>query len=75
MVAKSEAVMWAKLPPFSPLHTGKLLNPFDNGGRWPNPFEPSIEFGVVGTFRLSPPLDGDAPMSLRQGEEQEVTVA
>ena len=53
---------------------GKLLNPFDNGGRWPNPFEPTIEFGVVGTFKLSPPLDGDAPMSLRQGEEQEVTV-
>ena len=27
-VSKSEAVMWAKLHPFSPLNTGKLLNPF-----------------------------------------------
>ena len=24
----SEAIMWAKLHPFSPLNTGKLLNPF-----------------------------------------------
>ncbi|KAL3898063.1 MAG: hypothetical protein SGPRY_012920 [Prymnesium sp.] len=27
-VGKSEAIMWAKLHPFSPTHSGKLLNPF-----------------------------------------------
>ena len=28
LVSKSEAIMWAKLHPFSPSHSGKLLNPF-----------------------------------------------
>ena len=28
IACRSEAVMWAKVHPFSPLHTGQLFNPF-----------------------------------------------
>jgi hypothetical protein len=36
------------------LVAGKVVNPFVNAGRIPNPFEKTVEFGVVGSFELSP---------------------
>jgi len=53
--------------------TGKLVNPFENAGKIPNPFAGVPEFGVVGSFELAQ-VGGVGRLESNAAQEVEVIV-